>query len=300
MAQNITLMGASYPDVPAVELPKTGGGTATFTDTSDADASASEILTGKKAYVNGALLTGTLSVPEQNTWYGTCTTGATTQARVVTTTTGDFVLAEGNMVRVKFTSQNNTEASTLNVDGTGAKNIARVGTTTATRYFWSAGEVIDFVYDGTNFVMSRTGVASTTYYGLVKLSDATNSSSTSLSATANAVKKTYDLAKGKMTKISSPTANSILVDDGNGEAVDSGTSVNDLKVLVVTSSAFSSLPQTISNSSITADHVVINSVLSNQAAQWDDWTVTTSNGSVSINGSISGSTTLTLYLAKGV
>lgn len=32
MAQNITLMGASYSDVPSVELPKTGGGTAEFFD----------------------------------------------------------------------------------------------------------------------------------------------------------------------------------------------------------------------------------------------------------------------------
>lgn len=32
MAQNITLMGASYTGVPAVTLPKTGGGTATFVD----------------------------------------------------------------------------------------------------------------------------------------------------------------------------------------------------------------------------------------------------------------------------
>lgn len=32
MAQNITLMGANYPDVPAVQLPKTGGGTAKFID----------------------------------------------------------------------------------------------------------------------------------------------------------------------------------------------------------------------------------------------------------------------------
>lgn len=32
MAQNITLLGASYTDVPAVTLPKTGGGTATFYD----------------------------------------------------------------------------------------------------------------------------------------------------------------------------------------------------------------------------------------------------------------------------
>ena len=32
MAQNISLLGADYPDVPAVQLPKTGGGTAMFYD----------------------------------------------------------------------------------------------------------------------------------------------------------------------------------------------------------------------------------------------------------------------------
>ena len=32
MAKNITLMGANYPDVPAVVLPKTGGGSAMFVD----------------------------------------------------------------------------------------------------------------------------------------------------------------------------------------------------------------------------------------------------------------------------
>ena len=32
MAKNITLMGADYPQVPAVALPQTGGGTATFYD----------------------------------------------------------------------------------------------------------------------------------------------------------------------------------------------------------------------------------------------------------------------------
>lgn len=37
MAQNITIMGASYSDVPAVDLPKTGGGTARFYDAIDGD-----------------------------------------------------------------------------------------------------------------------------------------------------------------------------------------------------------------------------------------------------------------------
>lgn len=61
MAQNITIMGASYSAVPGVQLPKTGGGTALFMDTSDANAVASDIAEGKTAYVNGSKVTGTAS-----------------------------------------------------------------------------------------------------------------------------------------------------------------------------------------------------------------------------------------------
>jgi len=58
---NIEIANAQYNDVPSIEVPKQGGGTAAFMDTSDADAIASEIDIGKTAYVNGVKLTGTRS-----------------------------------------------------------------------------------------------------------------------------------------------------------------------------------------------------------------------------------------------
>ncbi len=57
MAQNITLMGASYSAVPAVSLPKTGGGTASFTDVTDTTAVASDVATGKYFYTAAGVLT---------------------------------------------------------------------------------------------------------------------------------------------------------------------------------------------------------------------------------------------------
>lgn len=62
MAQNITLLGASYSAVPAVTLPKTGGGTATFTDVTDTTATAADVASGKYFYTAaGARTQGTAS-----------------------------------------------------------------------------------------------------------------------------------------------------------------------------------------------------------------------------------------------
>lgn len=62
MAQNITLLGASYSDVPAVTLPKTGGGTARFTDVSPTTATDTDVASGKIYFKSdGSQSTGTAS-----------------------------------------------------------------------------------------------------------------------------------------------------------------------------------------------------------------------------------------------
>lgn len=61
MAQNVIINGVTYQNVPEVNIPKSGGGTAKFMDTADANAAATDILSGKTAYVNGTKLTGQIS-----------------------------------------------------------------------------------------------------------------------------------------------------------------------------------------------------------------------------------------------
>lgn len=68
-------------------------------------------------------------------------------------------------------------------------------------------------------------------------------------------------------------------------------------VQIIDITAFSSLPQTVTNASITANQVCIKAELGTPSAQTGDWTVTTSAGSLTLSGSISGSTTAKLYLA---
>lgn len=60
MAQNITLLNASYSDVPAVTLPKTGGGTAKFTDVTPTTATDADVASGKVYFkADGTQSTGT-------------------------------------------------------------------------------------------------------------------------------------------------------------------------------------------------------------------------------------------------
>ena len=86
MAQNITLMGASYSAVPSVNLPKTGGGTASFTDVTDTTATASDVASGKYFYTaSGVRTKGTSSGGggASNIVEGTFTTGSSAGAHSI-------------------------------------------------------------------------------------------------------------------------------------------------------------------------------------------------------------------------
>lgn len=62
MAQNVVINGVTYNAVPEVDIPKSGGGTAKFTDTADATlSSGSEMLDGVTAYANGTKVTGSIT-----------------------------------------------------------------------------------------------------------------------------------------------------------------------------------------------------------------------------------------------
>lgn len=146
------------------------------------------------------------SVGNAKSYYGTSTTSATTQRKSVTSS--GFTLETGATIFVKFSNANTYNGTIkLNVNSTGDKNVCSVGTTTTTRYYWNAGEVVGFVYDGTNFVMIEKSPATTTYYGITKLSSSVSSTDETLAATPNAVKQAYDLASGKQDALAVGTIN---------------------------------------------------------------------------------------------
>lgn len=122
-------------------------------------------------------------VDAESVHYGECSTAAATAAKTVTVN-GVTALTAGVSVRIKFTNaQTYNGAPTLNVNGLGAKNIRRNGTTNAARYEWLAGEVLDLVYDGAAWQIVDGGIATTTYYGQTKLYTGAASTSTALALT---------------------------------------------------------------------------------------------------------------------
>lgn len=136
----------------------------------------------------------------KNVWYGDCTTPSSTLAKVVTTTSGDFSLVTGNMIKIRMAEAcPDNQSITLTVDNCNPTQLVVAHTSS---YFgngkmWGEGSVIDVVYDGARFIMVYGVPATTSNYGMTILSSSTSDSSSSKAATSGAVKTAYDLANSK-------------------------------------------------------------------------------------------------------
>ena len=105
--------------------------------------------------VDGVSFDGSANV----THYDTCYTASDTAEKTVSVT--GFVLETGARVTVNFLESNTAANPTLNVHNgsayTGAKAIMYRGTSSVSGssdyYRWQAGDIVDFIYDGTNWVM---------------------------------------------------------------------------------------------------------------------------------------------------
>lgn len=135
-------------------------------------------------------------IPVATTWYGTCSTAAATAAKVVTCS--GFVLKTGATVTVYHSTASTVRTSssvaiTLNVNSTGAKNIAmRSGTTLRTTakssgysFHYQAGDYITYMYDGTYWVVigSKKSISNPEYRKYTKTSASVTSSATSVTVT---------------------------------------------------------------------------------------------------------------------
>ena len=89
MAQNVIINGVTYSNVPEVDVPKSGGGTAKFYDTAGATAAAADILTGKTAYGASGSVSG--SMANNGSTSGTISTKAGTVTIPAGYTTGGTV-----------------------------------------------------------------------------------------------------------------------------------------------------------------------------------------------------------------
>lgn len=101
-------------------------------------------------YIDGAKFDGTANSHH----YGSCSTAAATAAKTASVNSSNgFSLVTGAKVTIKFSAANTAASPTLNISSTGAKAIYYQGAVITSEQYWEVGDVIDFIYDGTNWNM---------------------------------------------------------------------------------------------------------------------------------------------------
>ena len=127
MAQNVIINGVTYQNVPEVDIPKSGGGTAKFYDTAGADAAAGDILSGKSAFnssgsISGSMANngstggtistkaGSVTIPAGYTSGGTVSISSTEQSKIIASNikSGVTILGQAGSLALPTISQDST------------------------------------------------------------------------------------------------------------------------------------------------------------------------------------------------
>ena len=140
----------------------------------------------------------------------------------------NFSLVPGVLVVVKFSHTNTSDSPTLKVGNTDAKPIKQYGTTsigTNESVTWNDNEAVQFVYDGTNWLLLShvPSMATTSVEGLVKVDNSLSDVSTN-PVQNKVIKEELDT---KATKVTSATLGNFAGLDSSGNLVDSGYSSGD-------------------------------------------------------------------------
>lgn len=101
MAQNVIINGVTYQNVPKVNIPKSGGGTAEFIDTSDASLdNGNKMLDGVTGYGDGTKYTGSIPSKSEQTYTPTTSDQQIASGQYLSgaqTIKGDANLVAGNI-----------------------------------------------------------------------------------------------------------------------------------------------------------------------------------------------------------
>ena len=124
---SVVINGVTYSACPEVDIPKSGGGTAKFYYTGDADMASGDLLTGKTGFgasgaINGGMANngstsgtistkaGTVTIPAGYTSGGTVSISSTEQAKIIATNikSGVTILGQAGSLTLPTISQDST------------------------------------------------------------------------------------------------------------------------------------------------------------------------------------------------
>ena len=217
----------------------------------------------------------------------------------------NYVLSVGASVKVKFTYSNTAADPTLNVQTTGAKPIVQyggtpVGVTPATS--WTAGEVLELVYDGTNYVIVGRGAEISDLISAVDAVDAkADNISDAYDATATYKVGQYCIYDNTLYRCTTAitTAEAWTASHWTATTISEEIENRVIWQTGVTVSATSGNIVTFNDSRITPDHVLANVVFTDNSkiTALSSWSTQTA-GRLTIAGTCTAATTAEILLIK--